>query len=168
MFSHQKFPKSSFSSNCSYNTGYFIDFSPKKVIFPQNATAYRALLLFCLIISQCFFTPKITKNFILPQIVTIIQGTLLTFLPKKWVFPQNAHAYQAIFWLFCLIIKCDFTPKIPRKLIFPQNAHAYTLKTQYNLTFSDLFSLFWFKNTIVNPYCWYKYEFFKITIVNPN
>ena len=29
--------KVNFFSNCDYNTGHFIDFSPKKSFFPQNA-----------------------------------------------------------------------------------------------------------------------------------
>ena len=34
-------------------------------------------------IIQGVFTPKIPKKLIFPQIETIIQGTLLTFQPKK-------------------------------------------------------------------------------------
>ena len=61
--------KVNFSSNCEYNTGHFIDFSPKKkLLFPQNVPAYQALfLLFCPII-LCVFTPKIPKKLIFPQI----------------------------------------------------------------------------------------------------
>ena len=109
-----------FSSNYAYNTGHFIDFSPKKSDFSLKTPAYRARYwLFCPII-YCVCTLKIPKKFIFPQIVPIIQGTLLTFLQKKWFFPQNASAYRALFWLFCLIIQCVFTPIIPKKLIFPQ------------------------------------------------
>ena len=102
--------KVNFSSNCGYNTGNFIDFSPKKnYFFPQNAPAYRALFwLFCRII-HCVFTPKTPKKLIFPQIVAIIQGTLLTFRPKSDFSPQNAPAYRALFWLFCPIIRCVFT-----------------------------------------------------------
>ena len=46
----------------------------------------------------------------------------MTFLPKKVIFPQNAPGYRALFWLFCRIIQCVFTPKTPKKLIFPQIA----------------------------------------------
>ena len=44
----------------------------------------------------CVFTPKIPNKLIFPQIATIIQGTLLTFLPKKVIFPQNTHAYRVL------------------------------------------------------------------------
>ena len=105
--------KVNFSSNCAYNTGHFIDFSPKKkLFFPQNAPAYRALFwLFCPII-QCVFTPKILKKLFFPQNAPNIQGTLLTFLPKKVIFSQNAPAYRALFWHFCPIIHCVFSPKM--------------------------------------------------------
>ena len=100
--------------------GTLLTFLPKHWFFPQNAPAYRApFWLFCPII-HCAFTPKIPKRLFFPQIATIIQGTLLTFLQKKVILPQNAPAYRAQFWLFCLIIHCVFTPKIPKKLIFPQ------------------------------------------------
>ena len=66
--------------------GTLLTFLPKKVIFPQNAPAYRARFwLFCPIIHRVF-TPKIPKKFIFPKIVPIIQGTLLTFRPKKVIF----------------------------------------------------------------------------------
>ena len=99
-------------------------FLPKKWFFPQNAPAYRALFwLFCLII-QCVFTPKIPKKLFFSQIATIIQGTLLTFLPKSHFSLKMRHApaYRALFWLFWPITQCLFTTKIPIKLIFPQIA----------------------------------------------
>ena len=69
-----------------------------KMIFSTNEHVYRALFwLFCPII-YCVFRPKIPKKLIFPQIANIIQGTLLTFLPKKSdFFPQNANAYRALF-----------------------------------------------------------------------
>ena len=44
------------------------------------------------------------------------------FSQKNWIFPQNARAYRALFWLFCPLTHCVFTPKILKKLIFPQIA----------------------------------------------
>ena len=44
------------------------------------------------------------------------------FSQKKWFFPQNAHAYRALIWLFWTIIQCVFTPKIPKTFTFPQIA----------------------------------------------
>ena len=83
-FYNKNSKKLNFSSNCAYNTGQFIDFSPKKkLFFPQNAPAYRALFGLFFPIIQCAFTPKLPKKSNFPQIATIIQGTLLTFLPKK-------------------------------------------------------------------------------------
>ena len=37
------------------------------------------------------------------------------------LFPQNAPAYRALFWLFCPITQCVFTPKIPKKVNFSLN-----------------------------------------------
>ena len=123
MFLHQKLPKKvNFSSNCDYNTGTLLTFIPKKWFFPQNAPAYRALFwLFCLIM-QCVFTPKIPKKLIFPQIVTIVQGTLLTFIPKKVIFSSKCASILSTILIFCPIIQCVFTPQIPKKLIFPQIA----------------------------------------------
>ena len=91
--------KVNFFSNCAYNIGHFIDFSPKKVIFSWKCACISSTILtFCLII-QCVFKPKIPKKLIFPQISTIIQGTLLTFIPKKLFLPQNAPAYRALFLL---------------------------------------------------------------------
>ena len=85
-FYNKNSQKVNYSSKCEYNTGHFIDFSPKKSDF---SPANRALFwLFCPVI-QCVFTPKIPKKLIFPQITTIIQGTLLRFLPKKVIFPSN-------------------------------------------------------------------------------
>ena len=109
-----------FPSNNVYNTGHFIDFSPKKLIFSsKRACISSTILTFCPII-HCVFTPRIPKRLFFPQIATIIQGTLLTFLQKKVILPQNTPAYRARFWLFCLIIHCVFTPIISKKFIFPQ------------------------------------------------
>ena len=97
---------------------------PKKLIFPKIANiirgggGYTALFWhFCPII-YCVFTPKIPKKLIFPQIANVIQCTLLTFL-SKMIFSTNEHVYRALFWLFCPIIQCVFTPKIVKKSNFP-------------------------------------------------
>ena len=114
--------KVNFSSNCDYNTGHFIDFYPKKIVFSSKCDCISSTILtFCRII-QCFYT-KNSQKLIFLQIETIIQGTLLTFHPEKVIFSSNAPAYRALFWLFCPIIQCVYTTKIPKKLIFLQIAH---------------------------------------------
>ena len=75
--------KVNFSSNCGYNTGHFIDFSPKKVIFSSKCERISNTLLTLFPNNPVFFTTKIQKKLIFPQISIIIQGTLLTFLSKK-------------------------------------------------------------------------------------
>ena len=94
-----------FFSICAYNTGHFIEFSSEKSVFPQNAHAYRARFwLFCPI-NHCVCTPKIPKKFTFPQIVPIIQDTLLTFLLKKNLFSSKCA------WISSTIL--TFLPYIP-------------------------------------------------------
>ena len=122
-FYTKNFQKVNFSSNFAYNAGHFIDLSQKKSDFflkMRLHNAYQALFWFFCSIIQCVFTPEISKKLIFPQISPLIQSTLLTSLPKKWFSPQNATAYPALFWHFCPILHCVFTPKIPKKLNFPQ------------------------------------------------
>ena len=67
-FITKNFQKVNFSSNCDYNTGHFIDFSPKKIdFFSQNASAYQALFWLFSPIIHCVFTTKIPKKLIFPQ-----------------------------------------------------------------------------------------------------
>jgi len=97
-----------------YNTGHFIDFSPEQSDFSSKCACISSTIL--------TFLPnkKKSQKVHFPQIVPIIQGTLLTFLPKKVTFSSNCTcAYRALFWLFCLIIQCVFTPKNTKNLIFP-------------------------------------------------
>ena len=97
-------------------------FLPKKMIFSQNAPAYRALLwLFCQIIHS-IFAPKIPKKLIFPQIANIIQGTLLTFLPKKLIFSSKCDCVSSTILTFLQNNPLCLTPKTPKKLIFPQIA----------------------------------------------
>ena len=94
---------------------------PRKNYPSRGGAVYTALFwLFCPIIHRVF-KPEIPKKLMFPQIAHIIEGTLLTFLPKV-IFSTNEQEYRALFWLFCPIIQCVFTPKIPKKLIFPQIA----------------------------------------------
>ena len=95
-------------------------FLPKIVIFPQNAPAYRALFwLFCRII-QCVFTPKTPKKLIFPQIATIIQGTLLTFLPKKMSISTKCACILSTIWSFLPNNTVCFYIRNSQKLKFPQ------------------------------------------------
>ena len=114
--------KVNFSSNCAFNTGHFIDISPKKSDFFLKIRLYIVHYFDFLPNNPERFSTKIPKKLIFPQIATIIQGTLLTFLPKKVIFSQNSPAYRALLWLFYPIIQCVFTPKTSKKLIFPQIA----------------------------------------------
>merc|ERR1712208_198626 len=69
----------------------------------------------------CVFTPKIPKTFTFPQIAPIIQGILLTFLPKKVFFFLKMRMHiEHYFDFFAQIIQCVFTPKISKKLSFLQ------------------------------------------------
>ena len=97
-----------------------LSFLPINVIFSLKCACISSTILTFCHIFQCVFTSKIPKKLIIPQNATIIQSTLLTFLTKNVILPQNAPAYGARFWLFCPIIHCVFTPKTPKKFIFPQ------------------------------------------------
>ena len=63
----------------------------------RHAPAYRALFWLFWPITQCLFTTKIPIKLIFPQIAPIVQGTSLTFFPKKVIFPKK-----------CLHIEYDF------------------------------------------------------------
>ena len=104
--------KVNFSSNCDYNTGRFIDFSPKKVIFSSKcAFISSSILTFLSNNPLCFYT-KNSQKVIFPQIAPIIQGTLLTFLPKV-IFSLKIRLHiEHYFVFFCPIIQCVFTRKI--------------------------------------------------------
>ena len=92
-----------FPSNCAYNTGHFSDFSPKKSDFFLKRRLH---------IGHYFdFIPKIPKKLNFPQIETIIQGTLLTFLQKLGVPEKNKKKSKhlaeiskisLIFWKFLI------------------------------------------------------------------
>ena len=58
------------------------------------------------------------------------------------MFPQNAPAYRALFWLFCPITQCVFTPKIPKKVNFSLNC-AYNTG-HFIGSFPDNLAIFWF------------------------
>ena len=99
-----------FSLNFDYNTGHFIDFSPKKVIFSSKCACISSTNLTFLPNNHCGFTTKIPKKPNFSSNCAYNIGHFMTFLPKKLIFPQYAPAYQARFWLFCpsiLIAKCN-------------------------------------------------------------
>ena len=117
--------KVNFSSNWDYNTGHFIDFSPKKkVIFSSKCACISSTILTFLPNNPVCFYNKNSKKVNIPQIAHIIQGTCLTFLPKNANFVQNTIKKNGcisrgtvvfeIYWLFS-----------QKKLFFPQNAPAY-------------------------------------------
>ena len=99
-----------FLTNCAYNIDHFLTFSPKIFIDYRVKKSKK--------VKQWFF---LGQMFILP-FLSILYLLYWLFPHKKWFFPQNVHAYWALFWLFCPIVQCVFTPKIPKKLFFPQIA----------------------------------------------
>ena len=68
--------KVNFSSNCEYNTGHFIDFSPEKSDFSSKCACISSTIL-------TFYRTKISKKFIFPQIVPNNTGHFIDFSPKK-------------------------------------------------------------------------------------
>ena len=101
-------------------------FLPKKLIFPQNAPAYRARFwLFCPII-HCVFTKKIPKKFIFPKIMPIIQGTLLTFLPKKVIFSSKCACISSTILTFLPNNAVCFYTKNSQKVNFSSNCDYST------------------------------------------
>ena len=125
--------------------GTLLAFLPKKWVFPQNVPTYWALFgLFCPI-TQCVFTTEIPKKLNFPQITSIIQGTLLSFLREKVIFPQIAPAYRARFWFFCLVIRCVFTFKISKKFEYNTgNFIEFSSKKEFFFLNAPVFrALFW-------------------------
>ena len=72
--------------NFDYNTGHFIDFSPKKMIISSKCTCILSNILTFLPNNTVCFTTEIPKKLNFPQIASIIQRTLLSFLWKKVIF----------------------------------------------------------------------------------
>ena len=98
-------------------------------------------------------------------------GHFNDFLRKKRFCPKNAPAYRALFWLFCPIIHCLFTPKIPKKLIFPKIATIIqgTLLTflPKKVIFYSNCACIWSTNLTFlpnNPVCFYNTCIFAQTI----
>ena len=97
-----------------------LTFLLRKVIFSSKCACKSSTILTCLPNNPVCFYNKNSPKVNFPQIAPIIQGTLLTFLPKKVIFSQNAPAYRTLFWLFCPINQYVFTQKFP-KVNFPSN-----------------------------------------------
>ena len=111
-FYNKNSQKVNYSSKCDYNTGHFIDFSYEKSDSSSKcACIWSTILAFLPNNPLCFYTKNFQKiNF--PQIVPIIQGMLLTFLPNKVIFSAKCASYRAIFWLCIPIIQYIFIAKI--------------------------------------------------------
>ena len=109
------------SSNCAYITGHLLTFLPNNVIFPQNAPAYRAIFWLCTPIIQYIFIAKIPKKIIFTLISTIIQDTLLTFLPKNDYFLKMLLHIEHFLTFLPNNTVCFYTKSL-KKLIFPQIA----------------------------------------------
>ena len=103
--------------------GTLLTFLPKKVIFSSKCACLSSTnLTFLNNNPVCFYT-KNSQNVHFPSNCAYNTGHFIDFSSKKSVFfSQNAPAYRALFWLFCPIIQCVFTPKIPKKLSFLQIA----------------------------------------------
>ena len=121
-FYNKNSQKVNFSSICVYNTGYFIDFAPQKMIFSSKcAWISSTILTFLPNNPVCFYTKNSQKvNF--SSNCANNTGHVIDFSPKTVIFSPKCACLWALFWLFCPIIHCDFTPNIPKKLIFPQIA----------------------------------------------
>ena len=132
-------------------------FLPKKLIFPQNAPAYRARFwLFCPII-HCVFTQKIPKKIIFPKIMPIIQGTLLTFLPKKVIFSSKCACISSTILTFLPNNPLCFYTKNFQKVNFTVkeshlNQGSYLGNLRWEL--SRLFFIFWKYNFFNLPLPW--------------
>ena len=93
--------KVNFSSNCAYNTGHFIDFSPEKsYFFSKFACISSTILTFLPNNPLCFYT-KNSQKVHFPSNCAYNIGHFIDFSPKKKViFPQYAPAYRALFDFF--------------------------------------------------------------------
>ena len=85
-FYNKNSQKVNYSSKCNYNTGHFIDFSYEKRDPSSKCTCIWSTILTFLPNNPLFFTQKTPKKLIFSQIVPIIQGIFLIFLPNKVIF----------------------------------------------------------------------------------
>ena len=139
--------KVNFSSNCDYNTGHFIDFSPKKVIFSSKCTCISSTIYTFLPNNpMCFYTKNSQKfNFssncdyntghfidfspeksVFSSKCAHISSTILTFLPNNSLCFYNKNFQNVNFCSNCsTIIHGTLLTYLPKKVIFSQNSPAY-------------------------------------------
>ena len=115
--------------NCrilDYNTGHFIDFSPEKSDFSSKCACTSSTILTFLPNNPWYIYTKNSQKVHFPQIVPIIQGTLLTFLPKKVIIFSKCAFISSIILTFLPNNPVCFYTKKYQKLNFPLNCDYNT------------------------------------------
>ena len=144
-----------FSSNSAYNnTGHFIDFSPKKLIFSSKFACISSTILTFLPNNPLRFYTKNTQKVIFSSNCDYNRGHFIDFSPEKSDISSKCHAYRARFRLFWPIIHCVFIKKNPKKflsygyfsfdfcsyalvLIFMDFPLCFCFKSDWSFCFSD-------------------------------
>ena len=101
-FDTKKSQKVNFSSNCEYNTGHFIDFSPKKKLFFSSKCACisSTILTFWQNNPVCFYTKNSQKvNF--SSNCDYNTGHFIDFSPKKSDFFLKMRLHIEYYFDFC-------------------------------------------------------------------
>ena len=109
-----------------YNTGHFIDFSPEKSDFSSKCACISSTILTFLPNNPLCFYTKNSQKVHFPQIVPIIQGTLLTFLPKKVIISSKCAFISSIILTFLPNNPVCFYTKKYQKLNVPLNCDYNT------------------------------------------
>ena len=113
-FYNKNSQKVNYSSKCDYNTGHFIDFSYEKSDSSSKyACIWSTILAFLPNNPLCIYT-KNSQKVHFSSNCAYNTGHFIDFSPKKWLFPKNAPAYWALFWLCNPIIQYIFIAKIPK------------------------------------------------------
>ena len=112
-FYNKNSQKVNYSSKCNYNTGHFIDFSCEKSDSSSKcACIWSTISTFLPNNPLSVLHQKLPKSSFFSQIVPIIQGILLTFLPNKVIFSANCAIISSniltFFLKMCLHIEHYF------------------------------------------------------------
>ena len=131
-----------FSSNSAYNTGHFIDFSPKKLIFSSKCACISSTILTFLPNNPLRFYTKNTQKVIFSSNCDYNTGHFIDFSPEKSDFSSKCACISSTISTILPNNPLCFHNKKFQKVHFPSNC-AYN--TGHFIDFSPKKSDFFLK-----------------------
>ena len=136
MFLHQKFPKSSFSSNCEYH------FSQKKLFFSSKCACISSTILTFLQNNPLCFHTKNSQKVNFSSNCGYNTGHFIDFSPKKWFFSSKCACISSTILAFLPNNPVCFYNINSKKVNFSSN---YEYNTGHFIDFSAKKSHFFLK-----------------------